>query len=156
MVIALSTFLESYFIFIAIFIGLAVFGVRTYYRTEPGRVTIDRLLLRIPTIGDVLRKVGVARFTRTLATLLSSGVPILEGLEITAKTAGNAVLENVLRNVRKHIEEGKTMTEPMRQSKFFPPIVTQLRWCRSESPRESWILCSSKSPITTRTKWTSW
>jgi type IV pilus assembly protein PilC len=126
MVIALSTFLESYFIFIAIFIGLAIFGIRTYYRTEPGRLTIDTLLLRVPTIGDVLRKVGVARFTRTLATLLSSGVPILEGLEITAKTAGNAVLENVLRQVRKHIEEGKTMTEPMRQSKFFPPIVTQM------------------------------
>jgi type IV pilus assembly protein PilC len=126
MVIALSTFLEAYFLFIAAFIGLVIFGIRTYYRTESGRLTIDTLLLRVPTIGDILRKVAVARFTRTLATLLSSGVPILEGLEITAKTAGNAVLENVLRQVRRHIEEGKTMTEPMRQSRFFPPIVTQM------------------------------
>ncbi len=84
------------------------------------------MLLRIPTLGDILRKIGVARFTRTLATLLSSGVPILEGLDITAKTAGNAVLEGVVREVRRQIEEGKTITEPMKQSKFFPPMVTQM------------------------------
>jgi type IV pilus assembly protein PilC len=125
-VIGLSNFLESYFFFIIAFVALCIFGLRSYYRTENGRLTLDTLLLRIPTLGDILRKIGVARFTRTLATLLSSGVPILEGLDITAKTAGNAVLENVLRQVRKHIEEGKTITEPMRQSRFFPAIVTQM------------------------------
>jgi type IV pilus assembly protein PilC len=126
LVIALSSFIETYFLFIFAFVGLVIFGIRTYYRTENGKLAIDTFLLKVPTLGEILRKIGIARFTRTLATLLTSGVPILDGLEITAKTAGNAVLEGVLRQVRKHIEEGKTVTEPMRQSKFFPPIVTQM------------------------------
>jgi type IV pilus assembly protein PilC len=100
--------------------------LRSYYRTDNGRHTIDSLLLRLPVLGDVFRKVGVARFTRTLATLLSSGVAILEGLDITARTAGNAVLEDVVRRIRSNIEEGKTMTEPMKQSNFFPAMVTQM------------------------------
>ena len=77
-------------------------------------------------LGDVLRKIGVARFTRTLATLLSSGVPILEGLDITARTSGNAILEDVVRQLRRSIEEGKTIADPMRESKFFPAMVTQM------------------------------
>jgi type IV pilus assembly protein PilC len=125
-VIALSNFLESYFIFIALGLVVGVVSLRSYYRTEKGKLSIDTLLLRVPTLGEILRKIGVARFTRTLATLLSSGVPILEGLEITARTAGNAVLEGVVRQVRREIEEGKTVTEPMKQSKFFPSMVTQM------------------------------
>jgi type IV pilus assembly protein PilC len=125
-VIGFSSFLESYFLLVILFIGLAAFGLRSFNQTENGRRTVDRTLLATPILGDILRKIGVARFTRTLATLLSSGVPILEGLEITARTAGNSVLEDVVRSLRKHIEEGKTIAEPMRESKFFPPMVTQM------------------------------
>jgi type IV pilus assembly protein PilC len=105
---------------------IASFGIRSYYQTNNGRHVIDRMLLRIPVLGDVFRKIGVARFTRTLATLLSSGVAILEGLDITAKTAGNAILEDTVRRIRSNIEEGKTMTEPMKQSNFFPAMVVQM------------------------------
>jgi type IV pilus assembly protein PilC len=126
MVLALSSFVESYALFLiaaAVAIG---FGVRSYYKTDNGRHLIDRLLLRIPILGEVFRKIGVARFTRTLATLLTSGVAILECLDITARTAGNAILEDVVRQVRRNIEEGKTMTEPMKQSNFFPAMVIQM------------------------------
>jgi type IV pilus assembly protein PilC len=126
MVVGASTIVESYIIFILAFIGLAVFGVRTFYRTEHGRHTIDRYLLRMPVLGDIIRKVAVGRFTRTLATLLTSGVPILEGLDITSRTSGNAVLEDVIRQLRRQIEEGKTFSEPMKQSGFFPPMVIQM------------------------------
>ena len=107
-------------------IFVAGFSLRNYYRTEGGRLAIDALLLRVPILGGIIRKIIVARFTRTLSTLLTSGMPILDGLDITASTAGNAVLESVVRVTRSHIEEGKTMSEPMRQSKFFPVMVTQM------------------------------
>jgi type IV pilus assembly protein PilC len=87
---------------------------------------VDGALLKLPILGDVLRKIGVSRFTRTLATLLTSGVPILEGLDITAKTSGNAILEDTIYVLRQRIEEGGTMADPMRQSGFFPPMVTQM------------------------------
>jgi type IV pilus assembly protein PilC len=125
-VIGVSNFVNSFAIFIIIAAGLAVFGLRSYYKTEKGRYTIDRLLLRIPVLGDIFRKIGVARFTRTLATLLSSGVSILEALDITANTAGNAILEETIRKIRRNIEEGKTINEPMKESKFFPSMVTQM------------------------------
>jgi type IV pilus assembly protein PilC len=125
-VLALSAFVESYAIFLFAAVGLIAFGIRSYYRTDNGRHVIDRLLLRIPVLGEVFRKIGVARFTRTLATLLTSGVAILECLDITARTAGNAILEDVVRQIRRNIEEGKTMTEPMKQSNFFPAMVTQM------------------------------
>jgi type IV pilus assembly protein PilC len=125
-VIAVSSFLEGYFLVILAFAVTVAIGLRSFYKTERGRHIIDALLLRIPILGDILRKIGTARFTRTLSTLLSSGVPILEGLDITAKTAGNALLEDVIRQLRRNIEEGKNMAEPMRQSKFFPPMVTQM------------------------------
>jgi type IV pilus assembly protein PilC len=125
-VIGISHFVESYILFI--FLGFVVIGVgiRSYYRTENGRRVIDRLLLRIPVMGDIFRKIGVARFTRTLATLLTSGVAILESLDITAKTSGNAVLEETIRQIRRNIEAGKTIAEPMRESGFFPPMVSQM------------------------------
>jgi type IV pilus assembly protein PilC len=125
-VIGLSNFVSGYGIFLIIVFGIIGFGVRSYYRTDKGRHTIDRLLLKLPILGDILRKVGVARFTRTLATLLTSGVPILEALVITAKTSGNALLEDVIYDIRRYIEEGKTISEPMRESGFFPPMVSQM------------------------------
>ncbi len=125
-VIAASNILESYIIFIVAGIMLIAFGLRSYYATDKGRHIIDRLLLRIPVLGEVFRKIAVARFTRTLATLLSSGVSILEGLDITARTAGNAILEDTVYQIRRNIEEGKTIAEPMKQSNFFPAMVTQM------------------------------
>jgi type IV pilus assembly protein PilC len=125
-VISASELVEKFIVFIIIFAVLGIFGFRSYYRTDKGRHAVDRLILKIPVLGEVLRKICIARFTRTLATLLSSGVPILEGLDITAKTAGNAILEDVIIQLRLKIEGGGTMTEPMRQSNFFPPMVTQM------------------------------
>jgi type IV pilus assembly protein PilC len=126
MVIGLSTFITNYFIFVLVLAVLAAFFLRNYYRTDNGRHRIDGLLLRLPVLGDVFRKISVARFTRTLSTLISSGVPILEGLDITAKTSGNAILEDVIYKLRSSIEEGKTISEPMRQSNYFPAMVTQM------------------------------
>jgi type IV pilus assembly protein PilC len=87
---------------------------------------LDNILLRLPVIGALLLKIAIARFCRTLATLTSSGVPILDGLEITAKTAGNAVIEDAVMAVRKAVEEGKTLSGPLRETKIFPPMVVQM------------------------------
>jgi len=107
--------------------GIAlVFAVRSYYATPAGRRMIDGYMLRIPIIGIILRKVAVARFCRTLSTLLSSGVAILEGLAITARTAGNAVVEDSLMEVRRGIERGETIATPLEATKVFPPMVTQM------------------------------
>ncbi len=125
-VIGVSGVVERGAIYFFILTGLGVFGLRSYYKTDKGRHVIDRTLLKVPVLGDVLRKIAVARFTRTLATLLTSGVPILEGLDVTAKTAGNAVLEDNIYQLRQHIEGGGTMADPMQQSGFFPPMVTQM------------------------------
>ena len=104
----------------------AIVGVRWWYGTSAGRTTIDRLLLRVPIIGILLRKVAVAKFTRTLGTLISSGVAILDGLDITARTAGNRVVEVAVLRTRASIAEGKTIAEPLRQSGVFPPMVVQM------------------------------
>jgi type IV pilus assembly protein PilC len=109
-----------------VFVGICLYGLKSYYKTDKGRHVIDRSLLKIPILGEVFRKIGVARFTRTLATLMTSGVPILEGLDITAKTAGNAILEDVIYQLRQRIEQGGNMADPMKQSGFFPPMVTQM------------------------------
>jgi len=106
-------------------IGL-YFAIRQYHKTHGGRRIIDSLLLKIPIIGMLLRKIAVARFCRTLATLTSSGVPILDGLEITARTSGNAVIEDAIMAVRKAVEEGKTLSGPLADSKVFPPMVVQM------------------------------
>ena len=102
------------------------YGVRRYYNTPEGRMRIDRGLLRMPMLGKILRKVAVARFCRTLATLISSGVPILDGLDITAKTAGNAVVESGIKQVRVAIERGESIAVPLRASGIFPPMVGQM------------------------------
>jgi len=104
----------------------AVFGVRFYYRTEKGKKVIDSLLLRLPVIGPLIRKVSVAKFTRTLGTLLSSGVPILDGLNITARVAGNRVVEEAILKTRSSIAEGKTIADPLGASGIFPPMVVQM------------------------------
>jgi type IV pilus assembly protein PilC len=104
----------------------ASFALRQYYATYRGRRVIDALLLRLPVVGMILRKVAVARFCRTLSTLLSSGVPILDGLEITAKTAGNAIIEDAVMKTRASIERGETVSGPLGETKVFPPMVTQM------------------------------
>jgi len=97
-----------------------------YYRTPNGRMRVDNTLLKMPLIGKIFRKVAVARFCRTLSTLMSSGVPILDGLDITAKTAGNAVIETAIKGVRARIERGETIAAPLRQTGVFPPMVAQM------------------------------
>jgi type IV pilus assembly protein PilC len=104
----------------------AGYALRRYYGTPAGRMRIDSMLLRMPLIGKILRKVAVARFCRTLATLLSSGVPILDGLDITAKTSGNAVIETAITHIRSRIERGESIAQPLRASGVFPPMVAQM------------------------------
>jgi len=126
-VIGLSNFVGSIFgflVFVA-FVGACI-GVKVWYGTPVGRMTIDRILLRLPLVGILLRKIAVARFTRTLGTLISSGVPILEGLDITARTAGNAVIEKALLHVRKALEAGRSLAEPLKETAVFPGMVTQM------------------------------
>jgi len=108
--------------------GLAgiIVGIRSYYQTDNGQMNIDRLLLRLPVVGDLLRKVAVARFSQNMAILLSSGVPILDGLAITARTAGNRVIEKAIMDSRVSISQGRTVAEPLRESKIFPPMVCQM------------------------------
>ncbi|HZI65502.1 MAG TPA: type II secretion system F family protein [Thermoanaerobaculia bacterium] len=125
-VIAASNILARYFIFFLAALAAASYGVRRYYRTYRGRRVIDGLLLKAPILGMILRKIAVARFCRTLATLTSSGVPILESLEITARTAGNAIVEDAILETRKSVEGGKTIVEPLRESNVFPNMVVQM------------------------------
>ncbi len=126
-VIGLSNFVGSIFgllIFFAV-VGACI-GLKVWYGTDGGRYAIDATLLRIPLIGILLRKIAVARFTRTLGTLISSGVPILEGLDITGRTAGNAVVEKALGHVRKSLEAGRNLADPLRETNVFPGMVTQM------------------------------
>ncbi len=126
-VIALSNFVGSIFGFlIVVAIGAGIFGLKVWYGTPQGRYALDSMVLKLPVIGILMRKIAVARFTRTLGTLISSGVPILEGLDITAKTSGNAVVEKALLAVRRSLEEGKSLTEPLKESSVFPGMVTQM------------------------------
>jgi type IV pilus assembly protein PilC len=126
-VIALSNFVGSIFgLLMLVALGGAAFGLKVWYGTPQGRFVLDTIVLKLPVLGILMRKIAVARFTRTLGTLISSGVPILEGLDITAKTAGNAVVERALQKVRKSLEEGKSLTEPLKESEVFPGMVTQM------------------------------
>ncbi len=125
-VIGISDFLRNYWWAMIAGITGSVIAIQRYYKTEGGRLAIDKLVLRIPVLGTVVRKGAVARFTRTLGTLISSGVPILSGLEITARTAGNRVVENAVMSTRDSISQGNTIAEPLRQCGVFPPMVTQM------------------------------
>jgi type IV pilus assembly protein PilC len=126
-VIGLSNFIGSIFglLIVVAFVG-TIIGLKVWYGTEKGRYVLDSVILKLPVLGMLMRKIAVARFTRTLGTLIASGVPILEGLDITAKTAGNAVVERSLQRVRKSVEEGKSLTEPLKDSEVFPGMVTQM------------------------------
>jgi type IV pilus assembly protein PilC len=125
-VINLSAFISNFWWLIFLSVG-ALFGIIKYIRTTPkGLYYTDKILLNLPVFGPVLRKIAVARFTRTLGTLISSGVPILDGLAITARTSGNAVLEKALMNVRGSIEQGRNIVDPLRESGVFPSMVTQM------------------------------
>jgi type IV pilus assembly protein PilC len=126
-VIGLSNFIGSIFgLLIVVAIIGSVIAIKVWYGTEKGRFAIDSIILKLPVLGLLMRKIAVARFTRTLGTLIASGVPILEGLDITARTAGNAVVERALQKVRRSLEEGKSLTEPLRDSEVFPGMVTQM------------------------------
>src|SRR5689334_8321034 len=125
-VIGLSAFIGQFWWFFIIG-GVAVFfGFKQIRKDKRGKYWMDFAMLKMPVIGILLRKIAVARFTRTLGTLITSGVPILEGLSITARTSGNAVLEEALMKVRKAIEEGRTIVDPLRESGVFPNMVTQM------------------------------
>ena len=126
-VIGASNFVGSIFGLLIVVGGVAgIFGLKIWYGTSQGRYLMDSLILKVPVLGILMRKIAVARFTRTLGTLISSGVPILEGLDITARTSGNAVVERALFQVRKALEEGKSLTEPLKDSAVFPGMVTQM------------------------------
>jgi len=125
-VIRLSDFATGFWwLIIGSVIGIVV-GIRAYYRTEGGRSLIDALVLKLPVFGTLIRKVSVARFTRSPGTLVSSGVPILEGLRITARTAGNRVVERAVLETRASVTAGKTLAEPLKASTVFPPMVVQM------------------------------
>ena len=125
-VIAMSNGIVAYGWILLIVIGLVVYGIKSYYATDGGRHTIDRMLLKAPILGGILRKVAVARFCRTLSTLLASGVPILDGLDITARTAGNAIIEDAIQTTRSGIERGETVSGPLKETNVFPSMVVQM------------------------------
>jgi type IV pilus assembly protein PilC len=125
-VLGMSNFLKHWWwLLFGCGVGAALSG-RQYYRTPAGRVVLDRAFLRVPILGSIIRRAAVARFTRTLGTLISSGVPILEGLEITARTAGNAIVEDAILKTRGSISEGNTIAEPLKACDVFPPMVVQM------------------------------
>ena len=125
-VIGASGFLKAYWWVIGAVIIIGGYSFKKYYATSNGKLVIDRLLLKVPVLGDVLRKSAVSRFTRTLGTLISSGVSILEGLEITAKTAGNRVIQDAIMQSRSSIAGGDTIAQPLQKSKVFPPMVISM------------------------------
>jgi type IV pilus assembly protein PilC len=125
-VIAMSEFLQAYWWAVGIGIIAAAFLIRQIYQTDGGKLAIDKMLLSMPILGDLQRKAAVARFTRTLGTLVSSGVSILEGLEITAKTAGNRVIHDAVMGSRSSIAGGETIAGPLKESGVFPPMVVQM------------------------------
>jgi len=125
-IVNLSRFIGRFWWLIGLVVFGGIFAIRQYYQTDAGRYQIDKLMLKLPIIGVLLRKIAVARFCRTLGTLLSSGVAILESLEITARTSGNAVIEEAILKVRKDVEEGKSLAEPLARTEQFPPMVCQM------------------------------
>jgi type IV pilus assembly protein PilC len=126
-VIVLSNFVGSiYGLILLVVIAGSIVALKFWYGTPAGRMAIDTVLLKVPILGLVLRKIAVARFTRTLGTLISSGVPILEGLDITARTSGNAVVEKAIAETRKAVEAGRSLVDPLKETEVFPGMVTQM------------------------------
>jgi len=122
----ISKVLINYSYIVVGFLVVAFFGIRQYYKTLAGRLQIDTIILQIPIIGDILRKTAVARFCRTLGTLTSSGVPILEGMDITARTSGNMVIQNAILKCKDAVEQGRNIATPLAETKVFPPMVVQM------------------------------
>jgi type IV pilus assembly protein PilC len=125
-VIALSNSLVRFMPFLVVGGFAFSYAIKRYYATDNGRHAIDRGILKLPILGAIMRKISVARFCRTMSTLLASGVPILDGLEITAKTAGNAIIEDAIMLTRKSIERGETISSPLKQTGVFPSMVVQM------------------------------
>src|SRR5947209_15369168 len=125
-VIAASDNLVKFFPILFIGAGAAGYGFKQYYSTENGRRVVDGFTLKMPILGNIMRKIAVARFCRTLSTLISSGVPILDGLDITARTSGNAIVEDAIMTTRKSIERGETISVPLKDTKVFPPMGTPM------------------------------
>jgi type IV pilus assembly protein PilC len=125
-VIALSNGLVRFMPFVLIGIAGAMFAFRSYYATPNGRKVVDAFVLKMPVLGSLMRKIAVARFCRTLSTLLASGVSILEALDITARTAGNAIVEEAILTTRKSIERGETIAQPLKETNVFPSMVVQM------------------------------
>jgi type IV pilus assembly protein PilC len=125
-VIGASRFLTSYWWAVLAVLFGAGYSLKKYYATPDGKLAIDRMLLKMPVLGDVLRKSAVSRFTRTLGTLIGSGVSILDGLEITAKTAGNRVIQDAIMESRASIAGGETISAPLQKSQVFPPMVISM------------------------------
>ena len=125
-VIATSNNLVQFFPFLFVGVGLAGYAFRQYYSTDSGRRVVDGGMLKAPVLGNIMRKIAVARFCRTLSTLISSGVPILDGLEITARTSGNSIVEDAVMVTRKSIERGETISAPLKETNVFPGMVTQM------------------------------
>jgi type IV pilus assembly protein PilC len=125
-VIMLSNNLVRFMPFIIVGLVAGSWGFKAYYGTEKGRRVIDAISLKLPVLGPILRKIAVARFCRTLSTLMASGVPILDGLDITAKTSGNAIIEDAIQTTRKSIERGETIAAPLKETKVFPGMVCQM------------------------------
>ena len=125
-VIGLSDNLVRFFPFLFVAGGAVAYGFKTYYATPKGRRVIDATVLKAPVLGNIMRKIAVARFCRTLATLISSGVPILDGLDITARTAGNVIVEDAIMATRKSIEHGETIAAPLKETAVFPAMVVQM------------------------------
>jgi len=124
--IGISNALLHYFWIIGIFVAAIFIGFKQYYKTTGGRLTMDSIFLKIPVLGDILRKTAVARFCRTLGTLTSSGVPILEGMDITARTSGNMVIQNAILKCKDAVEQGRNIATPLAETKVFPPMVVQM------------------------------
>lgn len=125
-VIDVSNFVSSYIIYMAVAAGGALYALKRYYGTPAGRLVMDRFALRVPVMGDLIRKASVAKFTRTLGTLITSGVPIMDGLMITAKTSGNRVVEDAILSARQSISGGKTLSDPLSRDGVFPKMVTHM------------------------------
>ncbi len=125
-VLALSKFIKTYIVILIPVIILSILLIKKFYKTEKGQTLIDRFLLKLPVFGMVLNKISVARFSRTLGTLVSSGVPILDGLNIVSKTSGNKIIEIAIQNARASIREGETISDPLGRSGVFPPMVIQM------------------------------
>ncbi len=125
-VIALSEFTKKYFLFMLVLVFVAGIAFKRSYRTEKGQLFFDKIFLRLPIFGPLIRKVAVAKFTRTLGTLVSSGVPILEGLDVVSRTAGNRVMELAILKTKDSIAEGRTIAEPLKETGVFPPMVVQM------------------------------